>query len=55
MLLAVVGMVSLSLLLLWYAPGKDALGQRAYRIWSWATAFTCLSIVVLALRVVLPE
>lgn len=55
MLLAVIGMVSLCLLLLWYAPGKDALGQRAYRMWSFATALTCLSIVVLALRVVWPE
>lgn len=55
MLLAVAGIVSLSLLLLWYAPGKDALGQRAYRTWSIAIAMTASSIVVLAMRVVLPE
>lgn len=55
MLLAVAGIVSLSLLLLWYAPGKDAVGQRAYRTWSLAIAMTAASIVVLALRVVLPE
>ena len=55
MLLAVAGIVSLSMLLMWYSPGKDAVGQRAYRIWSWAIATTAASIVVLALRVVLPE
>ncbi len=55
MLLAVVGIVSLGLLLLWYAPGKDPLGQRSYRIWTWAIALTAASIVFLALRVVLPE
>jgi diguanylate cyclase (GGDEF)-like protein len=55
MLLAVAGIVSLSLLLLWYAPGKDAVGRRAYRTWSVAIAMTAGSIVVLALRVVLPE
>lgn len=55
MLLAVAGIVSLCLLLLWYAPGKDALGQRSYRTWSIGIALTAVSIVVLALRVVLPE
>ena len=55
MLLAVVGIVSLCLLLLWYLPGKDPQGQRPYRIWSWAIALTAASIVVQALRVVLPE
>lgn len=55
MLLAVVGIVSLGMLLLWYSPGKDALGQRSYRIWSVGIGLTAASIVVLAARVVLPE
>lgn len=55
MLLAVAGIVSLCLLLLWYSPGKDGPGQRAYRTWSFGIALTAASIVVLALRVVLPE
>ena len=55
MILGVVGTIMLCLLLLWYSPGKDAQGQRAYRIWSRAVLLMAISIAVLAGRVVLPE